>query len=298
MNLNDWSKEDKITNFNDYVQQYVNENHPQMITQSFTPNVQNMSNVISTFEVKNITVSKNDLNDFQNVVTTNNFDDMTTQQLLSDNFYCPTYYAHSDTFVIPTPIYDMIQQKSVKTNVAVYNVDKTIKQHTLFKDFKVVDKPNLIVDNIPQQSSYSVFSNTTQQALVLQDLEYMPPLVFKNLPLNMLMNTKVLAYDCAYCVNDNQFYFNYHPKKEFDEYVVNIAKNGFASPLMLKLTNDYSLAPNNLKYELIAAMYLGIPEIPVCIFQSFNDNDAYEYVNNGDGKTVMTKFLEPQMILS
>lgn len=297
MNLNDWSKEDKITNFNDYVQQYVNQNHPQMISKSFVPQIQNLNDVISTFEIKKLTLSKNDLKDFDNIYVTNNFS-ISYQELINHNYRCPTYYAHSDTFVIPTPIYDMIQQKSVKTNVAVYNVDKTVKHHKLFNDFKVIDKPNLVVDNVPQQSSYSVFSNTNQQALILQDLEYMPPLIFKNLPLNMLLKTKVLAYDCAYCVNDNQFYFNYHPKKEFDEYVLNAAKNGFSSPLMLKLTNDYSLAPNNLMYELIVAMYLGIPEIPVCIFQSFNDNDYYEYVNNGDDKTVMTKFLEPQMILS
>ena len=221
------------------------------------------------------------LDDFKNIII-NTFDksfDLT--KICNDRYDGINYYAPTDTLEIPKIIKDRIDLgECINVNMAIYNIDKAIVNHSIFNNLEQSSVPNLNFDYISKNIKYSFFEK-----------EYKTELKIKNQPTFYCQYQNLLNSDyksiktdyqtLAYDVQEGIFYGHSNANQTKLNVLCNdIAKNGLLKPIQMKKFKNGDITPYFSNKRFLIALYLNLPLIPICIItDDLYDDTFLNYMN-------------------
>lgn len=277
---------------------------PKLVYEDIDLNVDDMSSIASQVSHIYVNFNKEVLSDFKNIDL--NVDDEDTEEMreyLKDMDYDGiTYFAQNDVISIPQSIYNyIINGNEINAKVSVYNIDKAIVNHDIFKNVKSIEIPKLNFSYIPNKIKYAKIEKSSggtvfaPKDLSLSDRTY----IYVDLPKDVydkcIIDTRSLVYDiekeyfCGHS-NSNQTKMNVLCK--------DIATNGLSKVIQFKLLDDGYLVPYFSNKRFIISKYLGLPTIPACIIYDMNTYQTFTaYKYQQIDKKILNDLLKPYIIL-
>ena len=236
-----------------------------------------MKKYITSVKCKHITLHKNELYKYKNVLIDENDDD--TDEIFNElqfKYYSGVrYYSNTDTIVIPKAIYNRIDNTDVL--ITIYGNDDIPNI-----DMKYI--PNIINHTIVKNESFGIIKDDNN---IFEDCIY----VYKNLPRELF---NIVSTDCetlSYNTNENIFY-SHSKTNQFKLNLLckDIAENGFYTPIQLMVMNDGTIIPYNSNKRFIIGVYLNAPSIPVCLLynKSKFNNTNFHYIHTNKNINELT----------
>lgn len=276
------SYHDKISYINYVVDNLGENNNYKLITKSFEKNYHvDLKPITSLVTHKIIKMNFVSLCDFNVRIIDNN----DVLDVKDDRYDSINYYGTSDILEVPKIIYDKLKEgNELEINMALYNMDKCIKHHDMFKNDKKINRPNLILEYIPKKINYS-FLDKEFNGVIKSELKEYDDFYYQYRNLSreeynkIMLDCQTLAYDV-----DEKFFYGHSNSNQTKINVLckDIANDGLKKVIQLRLFDNGKMVSYFSNKRLLIAKYLDLPMIPCCIIYNnslskYNLDDLYMF---------------------
>ena len=289
LDINSWSEKEKEYEYKGYLEEYIRQNHPTMVSKDITYNKNSLYNHISYVQTKIIDITSSDVLLFKNVIL--------KSALETDKNYLKTiYYSDTDTLVISKKIYDGIADGNItKLKITCFNMKTCKHNYTIFKEFER-DYKDIDVE-------FKFIPETIKQKLLLKDCGYTIDddrayVMFKNVNIDDIEIFPIMSYNIMYDIDTGSFSFDGSNFVKMNVLCKDIAENGLDFPIILYLVNNTLLAMGGIT-QYLCCKYLGMDEIPICVIKTYvNRYCEYEVKKHlNPTKDTIQKILFPYILL-
>jgi len=281
---------------------------PEIKTENIPLHSVDITSFASLVEHRYINVTLDWLKEFRNIKisTDDPISDEVREELKNSRYDGISYYAAEDILIIPQAIFSYINNGNIlNCKIAMYSMDKAIKNHTGFENPIIIEKPIFTMQYIPEYIEYSTFINE-KSGYIEPPISPTPETFYstylheyRNIPLDILSNTVIPYRALSYDVIDKYYYgeSNYNQTK-LNVLCKQIAVFGLQNPIPLQVLNNGLLVPLNYINHLLCARYLGYNTIPVCIINEPFSGVNYDWAYIPKVNPKIKEYLEPNILIN